>query len=280
MQGGRSRSKNAIAWGPNVHLPREREEEEVGPVSLPPMPPEVNQLYQESRVRSNRTLGINDMAVSGLPTASNANRTMGGMGMQRTASEQRQFGPIYETESRLVVPTMMKTWSVDKFMNKGTVNGREGTRVTEVDMATLPQTALIEVRGSSRMLGRTQLAQVLPIVFQFVLNPQVMQLAASMGHSVDFKVLDDMLAYATGINQVFKIFRDMSPEETQSLQQSQMQQEQLRASSKEQIAQQQIDAKTKSDVLKATGMEGREALEVLRLLVEDANRQQGPNNSG
>lgn len=66
-----------------------------------------------------KLIGQTDLSMAGMPSASNANRTKGGMSMQMQASNMRLSRIAYNFEQFFLIPAFYKMLKVDNFHRKG-----------------------------------------------------------------------------------------------------------------------------------------------------------------
>ena len=271
-------SKEPI-WGPGVG--NDVITEKGGqPLQLPRIPPELFGTYAESRARSMRIIGTNEMAISGQPKASNANRTASGIELQSAAREERQFGPALEVESTLVLPALLKCILSDRVaVQSGQLEGMSTQRAsTEIDPKILEARMHLELRGATRMVNLQRLNNVFRLVVEYVTSPQMQEMAAKHGQEPDFNVLSQFISDATSTNRKYKFYKPMSQEQQDAFQerqlaeqrakaQAQMEVEELRAGNKIDVSQLQARNKELVETLKQEGLSDDRANQIIKLIM-------------
>ena len=244
------------------------------PVKLPDIPPELFSGYMESRARALRTIGTNEMSITGQPKPSNANRTRGGIELQAAAKEERQFVSMLEIESTLVVPALLKLMLSDRVaLPQGALEGLSSQlATTEIDPKILQAKMHLEVRGATRMVNLTRLNSVFRDILEYYISPQVQEQAAMQGWMPDFEVLNQFVSDATSTDRKYKLFRRMSEEELQAYQQRQQAQQQAQAEA--QMGLEQMRSGNRMDVaeLQARNKEMLERLKQEGLSEDRANK--------
>ena len=202
-----------------------------------------------SQQRASARTGMSSMAITGTPTPSNANRTAGGVSSQASASNERLLTAIGNLQNYLVTPQLQKCAKILDLMRGGATQERK-----------------IKVFGGSRVMAREQLAPILPLLFQYALNPEINSKLQAMGKTVDFEEMNRLVQEATGIAEKYSIFRDVTPEEQQQMQQSQqaeqqakMQEKLLEAQTRNQVTDKNNQTKMQVEELKALSRQNETA---------------------
>ena len=240
------------------------------------IPRELGTILGESKSRTFSITGINEMDVSGRPMASNANRTRGGIQLQEAAKEERRFGPTEEIESMLVRPTITKLLMLDAFhaQSRGIVEGRNQLwQLTQVQAQSLTQSFHIEVRGATRMVGIARLANVFPMVMDYVLNPQVQNMAMQSGYIANFEDINRLANEALGLDKKYNFYRAINEQELQMQQQQAAMPKQGQIQSQETIQQRHDQAKIMVEQIKQQGVSNEQAIQLL-LAFFQAQQQQ------
>lgn len=265
-------SQQLAPWGPSAML--EQVEDKVnGPVQIPPVPPELFQMLSLSEGRLSSQTGVNQLQMTGVPTPSNANRTIGGVEAQRQGGEARQFGPLFQLETKFMVPILTKLLIIDQLgreafsMNKVPARNTSTGELYEVDTADLPRSVELEILSSSRLMSRQALAPHIPIVLQYLMNPQILQLAQSQGQTLDFQQINAFVNESTGTAKLYEFFRNLSDEERQSMLQSpEVQQGQQDTQARLQVSQDKKEIEMAKLQAKIKELDGKESVEILKLL--------------
>lgn len=89
----------------------------------------------------------------------------------------------------------------------------------QIDPLALTRKVKITVNASDRMRTRDNLRQAAPFIAQFAMNGPFLQELAQSNMTVDFVDFARMIMDAVGLQQDYRIFRDMTPQEQQQRQQ-------------------------------------------------------------
>ena len=180
---------------------------------FPTIPREVMDMYAESRNRAMRVVGTNEMAVSGRPMPSNANRTLGGIQLQSAAREERQFGVVLELENMLIVPALLKIsligWSLSRptfLLLEGRGEKNMATQVSSKVMEGMPN---VEVRGATRMVGVGRLSSAFRPLIQYLLNPMVIGEMAKAGFKVNIQDINQFANDSFGVGSKYTFYVPM-----------------------------------------------------------------------
>ena len=88
--------------------------------------------------------------------------------------------------------------------------------VYQIDPLVLDRPVKIKIEGSSRMLARAGLQQLWPFIAQATLNGPFLQGLAQQGLTADFQEFMRMAQDAVGTTRLYKLFRQMTPQEQQA----------------------------------------------------------------
>jgi hypothetical protein len=248
------------------------------PLSTQDFPQAALFAYAESKNRSMRSAGTNEMAISGRPAPSNANRTLGGIQQQNAAREERAFGTIHEIESGYVVPTLLKLLLADRAHNKGkkvALQGQDTSNfATAIDSTALNATLHLEVRGATRMVGVARLSNIFQPLLQYLMNPAIQAEAAKAGMQLDFNQVNRMVNDSLGIDRKYTFYRPMQQEEAAMRQQSELGKSQMQAQSRQQSDELRAKTQIMLEQLKQAGVEQDRAAELLELLMSQVSEAQ------
>ena len=219
-----------------------------------------------------RVVGTNEMAVSGRPMPSNANRTLGGIQLQSAAREERQFGVVLELENMLIVPALLKialidgAFSTDLPMLEGRGEKNMATQVSSEVMADVPN---IEVRGATRMVGVGRLSSAFRPLIQYLLHPQVMAEMAKAGFKVNIQDINQFANDSFGVGSKYTFYVPMSQQEQQQRQQMAMQPDMAKGQQQQQRIQGGHDqTKLAIEQLRQEGLSEDRAVEMIEMLTE------------
>jgi hypothetical protein len=182
------------------------------------------ELLAEKRTGLNSTM-------QGIPRGGNVNRTATGVSSQQQGAASRIGMIAKHIEDYMIVPALYKMLKMLR-----THRGYQDVVPTLDERANLAGGAQIAqmqgqyrfvIHGSSRMMTKDQLMQVVGPIMQFMMSGPLIGALQQTGRTVDFDVLVDMLQIATGTKDRFKLVRELSQQEQQAMQQQQQQAEQL-----------------------------------------------------
>jgi hypothetical protein len=163
---------------------------------------------------SKRT-GINEMAQSGMPTPSNANRSATGVSQQGMNVADRLSSAVKNVEDFMIVPMLYKMRAMIKKFAPEQLVINDGTGVQQVQKATFDGPVKFTIEAASRMIARERLAMFLGPVSQLLFNDVVAKMAGQQNMTVDFVEWNRFLHDATGTTKAYQFFRPMSMEEKQ-----------------------------------------------------------------
>jgi hypothetical protein len=234
-----------------------------------------------------RRTGINELAQSGVPTPSNANRSATGVAKQASAASTRLRTAIKNFEDYLIVPMLYKIVRMMKQFGPEEMSLPSGGAI---DKASLDQPFKWKMRAASRMIARDRLGQFLPLVAQFLFNPDVAKQANMQGKTIDFNEFERFFQESTATAKAYRFFRPMSEEEQAEMNKpdpktlAMMQMKQQDAQTRTSIAQQ----KNQTELQKAQiAVEGdgnaageASALKLIELLLKDLESKRAGANDG
>ena len=236
-------------------------------------PPELMSMYEQSRQRMNRDAGTNDMAIHGVPTPSNANRTLGGMRLQSASADERDFALITEIEELYIAPGLTKLLMADAELTPpdgrslGLARTAQGSSIqTAVEVSNIDPLTTITLRGATRMVGVQRLAGALQPVMQHMFDPNVQKMAAQHGWAPNFDEYNDFFHEATGTTRKFSFYTRMSPQQQQNFQSQQLQGEQIKAQSRQQSDEMRSRTQIELERLKQSGLSEERIVEILKAL--------------
>lgn len=171
---------------------------------------------------SEKTTGITGLGGSGVPRASNANRTLGGMQMQNAGSGNRISQIVSQVENYLIVPSLYKLYKIVGTHTKPgaflpAYNSTDG--VYQINGEVFYKPVSFRMDAASRMVTRDRLMQIVPFLSQYVLQGPLVQQLHQIGNTIDFEVFFNMIQDAAGTGQLYHLMRPMNQQEQQALNQ-------------------------------------------------------------
>jgi hypothetical protein len=239
--------------------------------------------YQEEQIinqNADRRSGVNSFVQSGVPTASNANRTAGGVNAQSKAVSNRLSTPVENFEQFMIVPLLYKMQRmIQKFAPEQLQATDPQGNTVNAHKSVFDKTTAFRMEAGSRMRTKESLGQFLLPMTQVLFNPAVMHEANLQGMTMDFSEFARFFQDASGTSQSYEFFRPMQPQEQQALNQPDpktmmaMQMKQLDAQTRTHA----VDSKTQTEQQKnmleykaRVGETGeKSAREILKLLQKD-----------
>jgi hypothetical protein len=177
-----------------------------------------------------RRTGVNS-TMQGNPRGGNVNRTATGVTSQQKGAASRIGMVAKHIEDYMIVPSlykMLKMLRTHRGYNDFVATMDAKSQMTRpVTVGQMSGNYRFVIHGSSRMMTRDQLMQVVGPIMQFMMNGPLIQALQQTGRTIDFDVLVEMVQIATGIKDRFKLVRDITEDEQQAMQQQQDQQEQM-----------------------------------------------------
>jgi hypothetical protein len=164
--------------------------------------------------------GVNAMGM-GVPRGGNVNRTATGVQAQTQGSSSRLSQIVANIEQYMIVPMLYKIYRMIQvhIMPWDTMTARRGDQYYQVNGGVFRHKMNFRMNAASRMMTKDTLQQIFPFLMQnLTAGPFIQQLNAT-GQTVDWGVLSQMLQDATGTARQYPIFRPMSPEEQEAMNQ-------------------------------------------------------------
>jgi hypothetical protein len=190
--------------------------------------------------------GINSMGQGGVPTPSNANRTLGGMQMQAGGSSSRLSEIVSNVELYLLVPVLYKLYKLMQFHTRPgqalPATNSQG-QYYFVDAGLSQKKIRFRMLAASKMVTRDKLMQIVPMWMQILSQGTLVESLMKTGQTIDFDELFRMLQDATGVAHLYQLVRAMRPDEKQQMQQEQQQAQQA------QLAGKQLDGQTRMNLM-------------------------------
>lgn len=175
--------------------------------------------------------GINSLS-TGVPQASNANRTLGGMSMQMQGASLRLTSIVKHIEDYLIVPLLYKMSKMTEVHARDmgeeeTFPGFDDNRqIVDIPKAAFERPVRFRMLASSQMVTREKLAQIFPFILQYLTQGPLVQNLVQGGFTVDWGELFAMLQDASGVGKLYQLIRPMSEQERQAFAQQQQQAQQ------------------------------------------------------
>jgi hypothetical protein len=207
-----------------------------------------------------RRTGTNS-ATMGVMRPSNANRTAGGIQAQMQAAGSRLHKIVSNITDHMLVPMLYKLYRIVQYHTivtdvlpalaaPGSENPTNDIRYISAEAFRKPMKFRIE--AADRLASRDRLAQMFPMVSQFVFNGPFLEQLASIGKTFDPSEFLKLFQDVAGTSRRYELFRDMTPEEQQAYQASRAQAaQQQQMSEKLQIAQIERDTRLQMGRMKA-----------------------------
>ena len=237
--------------------------------------------------------GINSMVTAGVPMRSNASRTKAGIDAQMSGPMSRLQPVISNIENYLIVPLLYKLQAMlDKISE-----GQETFDITDAQgqMRSIPtgvfkKPVRFKMLAASKMLTRERLAGMFQFVAQNLMSGPFMAETAKNQSKINFPELWRMMQEATGIAKAYELIVPMTPEEVQAMQapppqvQAHMAMRERELGTRLQIMKTKTDADMQKAALSYKQKEEdrgeKSAIEVTKLLVNDAKKNGQPTNGG
>jgi hypothetical protein len=180
---------------------------------------------QASDTRVQKITGGSDLAILGTPSSggNSANRTATGVGAQVQATGSRTQYQVENNEDT-AIEAILADWHTlnQRFLDPQQIVeaiGQQGQAI-QIDPLTIMNARVkFSMRASAKMQARTGLLQTWPLIMQSLTNPGFMQQLASMGKTINWIEMQNMLMDATGYRNKEALFTDMSEEEKQAMNQ-------------------------------------------------------------
>ena len=195
-----------------------------------------------------RRTGINALGMGSVPQPSNANRTLGGIQAQMGGSSARLSEIVSNIETYLLLPTLYKLY---RLIQLHTVPGQampaldsnSNDAYYSVDTSIMQRKIKFRIMAASKMVTRDKLMSIVPFYMQLLGQGNFLQSIHQIGKTIDFDVFLDMVQDATGVSHLYKLVRDLTPQEQQQQQKQQQQQQQAQAQ------QSQAEGQTRKEIM-------------------------------
>lgn len=225
--------------------------------------------------------GLNALATQGVPTPSNANRSATGVAAQQQGGASRLHQIVENIEDYLIVPMLYKMYKIYQYHTQPgellPALGPDG-QLMQVGAEAFNAPIRFKMTAASRMISQAKLAQMFPFVMNFLAQGPLAEQLHSVGKTVDWDEIFQMMQDATGTRGLYRLVRPMTAEEQKAFSQPkpdaqlEMQKAQLEAQTRLQMGQMkaqgdqqkaQLDAQTKQYVA-----DEQSAREMLKLIAE------------
>ena len=180
---------------------------------------------QASDTRVQKITGGSDLAILGTPSSggNSANRTATGVGAQVQATGTRVNYQVENAEDNVIEQFLGDWLELDqKFLDPNEIIrilGPDGKTLTLDPLSIINSSVKFSMRASAKMASRASLAQNFPLVLQTLMNPGLIQQLAAMGQAINFVELEQMLFDMLVHQPVTSLFRKLTPEEQQKMNQ-------------------------------------------------------------
>lgn len=174
---------------------------------------------QASELRAQKITGLNDAAISGVGGMNNpTGRTATGAAGQIQAAFARIQFFVENQEVSILEPVLRDAHILNGlFLDPNQiVQATDGRDIDPVIV--FGADVKFKMRASSRMASKLGLLQVYPTVLQSLMNPMLLQQLARGGKTADLEEAVRVLLDASGFTGRAEIFRDLTEEELQGLQ--------------------------------------------------------------
>ena len=167
-----------------------------------------------------KRFGVNEMAQSGVPMPSNANRTATGVMTQGQNVSKRLSTIVKNFEDYLIVPMLYKIKRMIELFAPETFDYTAPNGQTQLGNAeTFSKSIRFRMEAASRMVVRDRLAQFLPMISQLFLNEPFLKQLNLQGTTVDTAEFCRFIQDATATSKSYQFFRQMSETEKAAMQQ-------------------------------------------------------------
>ena len=228
---------------------------------------------QASEIRSQRRDGINELVVQGVASQGNsANRTAAGVNTQASATMSRIGYFVENVQEMVLVPMIDDLLILNKKFNtpQGVMEilGPEG-QLVKLDPAIIRRVEMrFEMRASNKAASRSAMLGVAPWLIQTLMNPELIGEMRMKGITLDEDEVINIALDATGYrSHKSSLFRKLSPQEMQAIQQQQIDQTK--------IATQQIRGQSQMEITQE-----KESSNLLQKLMEMMQQKGGENGNG
>ena len=228
---------------------------------------------QASEIRSQRRDGINELVVQGVASQGNsANRTAAGVNTQASATMSRIGYFVENVQEMVLVPMIDDLLILNKKFNTPQsvmeILGPEG-QLVKLDPAIIRRVEMrFEMRASNKAASRSAMLGVAPWLIQTLMNPELIGEMRMKGITLDEDEVINIALDATGYrSHKSSLFRKLSPQEMQAIQQQQIDQTK--------IATQQIRGQSQMEITQE-----KESSNLLQKLMEMMQQKGGENGNG
>lgn len=227
-----------------------------------------------------RRTGLNS-TLAGAPKGSNLFRTQAGV---QVASRPTRLVRIMEhIEDYALTPMLYFLYLMIRYHTANDQNAAlpgvsDTGAFNSVSASSFQAPVHFSMHAASDMLRREEVGQAIPVIAQTLLAPQAQEQLTRIGKTIDFSEFLELVQYATGTANKFNLVRDLTPEESQALQQpdpktvADQQLAQLDAQVRLEMGQMKAEVEKLKAQLQyeadTTETEGRDAREILKLVFE------------
>lgn len=176
--------------------------------------------------RVQRTTGMSDLAALGTPSSggNSANRTATGVNTQLGATQSRVTYIVANVESMLIEPAVNMIINLNrKFMDMNHAANwlKIDSRFKHLDPLEVMNTRVsAECRGSVKMQAKAQFLQMLPMLSQVWLNPELLQMLAQQSQkTMDAQQFMDMTLDALNYTPRKPLLVDLTQQQIQAMRQ-------------------------------------------------------------
>lgn len=178
---------------------------------------------QASDSRTQRTTGLAELTAFGTaPSGGNAAaRTATGAQIQNSAGSRRMLYLVENSEDECLSPALDFIAGMNRdYLDPDQMLEFSGPKKEQQQADPLHvKNAVVkfEMRSGSRARSAAKLQQMLPLVLQTVMNPEVMQLQGKLGKKLDIDEILNIVADAADYKPRGAWYVDMTPEEQQAM---------------------------------------------------------------
>ena len=192
-------------------------------------PPDVtSNVYAELQFIDQAAEKRTGLSGSGVPKSGNISRTATGVQAQSSGASLRLYQIIANIEDYLITPMLYAMYQINRYHLQPTdmVNARSSmdSPARKVPGAVFLSDVSFRIVAASRMLRREQLQAALPLIFQYGMSGPLVGELGKMNMTLDTQSLTRLLQDATGTAEQYPLYRQMSPQEVQAVQQEKQQQ--------------------------------------------------------
>lgn len=196
-------------WRPGMELTVQDASKDFVVHQIEPVTGEALAMIGLSAQRAQQMTGMSQLSISGVPTPSNGTRTATGMSTMASATSERILHAVENFENFFIVPALKKC-----------------SRIIDVMERRPPRERNFKIFGSSRVMLRERLPQMLPMLLQYVLNPEIQGALNSVGQTADFSEINRLVQDALGTAEKYQLFRQLTEQEVAAQQQASQEQQQ------------------------------------------------------